>query len=98
MVRMMVPSGPYTISASVYSNLPYDAVRQSAQPDATLLDFLQSTYEAGARLAAPAMGRTSASGQARAVVAVRLRTFLTGDAGVSAELCAWLVEDASCGR
>src|SRR5215212_5035293 len=24
---MMVPSGPYTISASVYSNLPYDAVR-----------------------------------------------------------------------
>ena len=24
---MMVPSGPYTISASVYTNLPYDAVR-----------------------------------------------------------------------
>jgi tripartite-type tricarboxylate transporter receptor subunit TctC len=24
---MMVPSGPYTISASVYHNLPYDAVR-----------------------------------------------------------------------
>jgi tripartite-type tricarboxylate transporter receptor subunit TctC len=24
---MMVPSGPYTISASVYANLPYDAVR-----------------------------------------------------------------------
>ena len=24
---MMVPSGPYTISASVYSNLPYDAVK-----------------------------------------------------------------------
>jgi tripartite-type tricarboxylate transporter receptor subunit TctC len=24
---MMVPSGPYTISASAYSNLPYDAVR-----------------------------------------------------------------------
>jgi len=24
---MMVPSGPYTISASTYSNLPYDAVR-----------------------------------------------------------------------
>ncbi len=29
--------------------------------------------------------------EARAVVAVRLRTFLSGDAGVSAELCAWLV-------
>ena len=28
--------------------------------------------------------------EARAVVAVRLRTFLSGDAGVSAELCAWL--------
>src|SRR5688572_7923286 len=27
---MMVPSGPYTISASVYSNLPYDAVRDFA--------------------------------------------------------------------
>ena len=31
--------------------LPYDAVRQSASPDDTLLDFLQSTYEAGAQLA-----------------------------------------------
>lgn len=30
--------------------LPYDAVRQSAAPDATLLDFLQSTYEAAADL------------------------------------------------
>jgi hypothetical protein len=30
--------------------LPYDAVRQSASPDATLLDFLQSTYEAAANL------------------------------------------------
>lgn len=29
--------------------------------------------------------------EARAVVAVRLRTFLSGDAGVSPELCAWLV-------
>jgi tripartite-type tricarboxylate transporter receptor subunit TctC len=27
---MMVPSGPFTISASVYSNLPYDAVRDFA--------------------------------------------------------------------
>jgi hypothetical protein len=31
--------------------LPYDAVRQSASPDGTLLDFLQSTYEAAADLA-----------------------------------------------
>jgi hypothetical protein len=30
--------------------LPYDAVRQSAQPDETLLAFLQSTYEAAANL------------------------------------------------
>ena len=31
--------------------LPYDAVRQSESPDETLLDFLQSTYEAAANLA-----------------------------------------------
>lgn len=31
--------------------LPYDAVRQSESPDATLLEFLQSTYEAAADLA-----------------------------------------------
>jgi hypothetical protein len=30
--------------------LPYDAVRTSADPDATLLEFLQDTYEAGADL------------------------------------------------
>jgi Family of unknown function (DUF5996) len=30
--------------------LPYDAVRQSASPDETLLDFLQSAYEAAANL------------------------------------------------
>jgi hypothetical protein len=30
--------------------LPYDAVRTSQTPDATLLDFLQSTYEAAADL------------------------------------------------
>ena len=30
--------------------LPYDAVRESADPDRTLLDFLQSTYEAAADL------------------------------------------------
>lgn len=31
--------------------LPYDAVRESPDPDATLLEFLQSTYEAAADLA-----------------------------------------------
>ena len=31
--------------------LPYDAVRQSQDPDATLLDFLQTTYEAAANVA-----------------------------------------------
>lgn len=30
--------------------LPYDAVRESSDPDRTLLDFLQSTYEAAADL------------------------------------------------
>ncbi len=30
--------------------LPYEAVRTSASPDETLLEFLQSTYEAGANL------------------------------------------------
>jgi len=32
--------------------LPYDAVRTAADPDATLLEFLQSTYEAAANAAA----------------------------------------------
>ena len=31
--------------------LPYDAVRQSSDPDETLLEFLQTTYEAAADLA-----------------------------------------------
>jgi hypothetical protein len=31
--------------------LPYDAVRESTSPDDTLLEFLQSTYEAAANLA-----------------------------------------------
>jgi len=44
-------------SAAFYSNdlgeflLPYDDVRESKNPDAALLDFLQSTYEAAAELA-----------------------------------------------
>ena len=43
--------------AAFYSNdlgeyiLPYDAVREAESPDAMLLDFLQSTYEAAANLA-----------------------------------------------
>jgi hypothetical protein len=31
--------------------LPYDAVREAADPDALLLGFLQETYEAAANLA-----------------------------------------------
>src|SRR5437763_4305888 len=31
--------------------LPYDAVRQASAPDAAPLEFMQTTYEAGARLA-----------------------------------------------
>ena len=31
--------------------LPYEAVREAADPDATLLEFLQSVYEAAATLA-----------------------------------------------
>ena len=31
--------------------LPYDDVRAAASPDDALLEFLQSTYEAGADLA-----------------------------------------------
>jgi uncharacterized protein DUF5996 len=30
--------------------LPYDAVREAPSPDATLLEFLQSSYEAAADL------------------------------------------------
>lgn len=42
--------------------LPYDDVRQTHSPDATLLDFLQDTYEAAADLGAwdrPALERTT---------------------------------------
>ncbi len=44
-------------SAAFYSTdlreflIPYDQVRQSSSPDATLLEFLQTTYEAAANLA-----------------------------------------------
>jgi len=51
------PEAPIKPGAAFYSAdlrefvLPYDAVRQSESPDSTLLDFLQSTYEAAADLA-----------------------------------------------
>jgi len=48
---------PVTPRAAFYSTdlrefiLPYDVVRQSQSPDETLLEFLQTTYEAAAELA-----------------------------------------------
>jgi hypothetical protein len=50
-------SAPVRPSAAFYSTdlrefiLPYDAVREAPDPDAMLLEFLQSTYEAAADLA-----------------------------------------------
>jgi hypothetical protein len=50
-------SAPVRPSAAFYSTdlrefiLPYDAVREAPDPDAVLLEFLQSTYEAAADLA-----------------------------------------------
>ena len=45
------PGGAYYSKEIGEFILPYDVVRQSADPSATLLDFLQSTYEAAAALA-----------------------------------------------
>jgi hypothetical protein len=51
------PEAPVQPDAAFYSAdfrefiLPYDAVRQAESPDAMLLDFLQTTYEAAANLA-----------------------------------------------
>jgi hypothetical protein len=42
--------GSYSTEMSEFI-LPYDHVRRSVSPDESLLDFMQSTYEAGARLA-----------------------------------------------
>jgi hypothetical protein len=42
------PAGAYFSEALGEFLLPYDVVRTSADPDATLLAFLQSTYEAAA--------------------------------------------------
>ena len=40
--------GPSIILGWVNSCLPYDVIRTSNAPDETLLNFLQSTYEAAA--------------------------------------------------
>ena len=45
------PDGAFYSSDLREFILPYDIVRQSESPDHTLLDFLQSTYEAAANLA-----------------------------------------------
>jgi hypothetical protein len=45
-----VHPGLYSTDLSEFI-LPYDEVRQSSSPDESLLEFMQSTYEAGARLA-----------------------------------------------
>jgi hypothetical protein len=48
--RVTPPSAFYSTDLREFI-LPYDVVRQSASPDETLLDFLQTTYEAAADLA-----------------------------------------------
>lgn len=45
------PNGAFYSSDLHEFILPYDAVRESESPDQTLLDFLQTTYEAAANLA-----------------------------------------------
>ena len=45
------PNAAYFSEALGEFILPYDAVRNAAQPDQALLDFLQSTYEAAANAA-----------------------------------------------
>jgi hypothetical protein len=42
------PAAGYYHAAMGEFVLPYDAVNKSASPSAAVLDFLQSTYEAGA--------------------------------------------------
>ncbi len=68
------PAEPIKPAAAFYSNdlhefiLPYDAVRQAESPDATLLDFLQSTYEAAANLAKWDRGSLERDGDPRSAV------------------------------
>ncbi len=49
--RNVQPDAAYYLEEMGEFVLPYDAVRTADDPDATLLSFLQSTYEAGADLA-----------------------------------------------
>jgi uncharacterized protein DUF5996 len=44
------PAGAFFDSRMGEFMLPYDEVRRAADPDAAVLDFLESTYEAGANL------------------------------------------------
>jgi len=44
------PSGAFYSAELREFILPYDSVRLSASPDDTLLEFMQSTYEAAADL------------------------------------------------
>jgi hypothetical protein len=46
------PDAAYYLKEMGEFVLPYDAVRAADDPDAMLLDFLQSTFEAAADLAA----------------------------------------------
>lgn len=48
--KEVIHPGSYSAEMSEFV-LPYDYVRQAASPDESLLEFMQSTYEAGARLA-----------------------------------------------
>ena len=48
--RIKPAAGFYSLDMKEFL-LPYDAVRQSPSPESALMDFLQSTYEAGANLA-----------------------------------------------
>ncbi len=50
LANQAINRGYYSTEMSEFV-LPYDDVRQSASPDESLLAFMQSTYEAGARLA-----------------------------------------------
>jgi hypothetical protein len=49
--RHVGPAGAYYDADMHEFILPYDVVRRSSHPDATLLAFLQGTYEAAADLA-----------------------------------------------
>jgi hypothetical protein len=48
---LVKPEAAYYERAMGEFILPYDAVRLAPSPDDTLMDFLQSTYEAAANLA-----------------------------------------------